>query len=606
MSSTHTTSSLVPAGRWLWHKMTRPHVVLGILLIVAMLYFVMTPLYIMVRTTLTWQPEDVRLARGVVPGQFTLFHFQRVFNSVISRAMLWVPLQNTLVVSIGVSILALTIGSLLAWLVVRTDLPGRKFVASVAIIPYMLPSWTIALAWMVVFKNERVGGAIGLLQALTGHQPPDWLSYGPLPIVVTLSMHFYAFAFLMVSGALSTLDARLEESGEILGAGRWYVLTHITLPLVMPAILSAFVLTFARAMGSFGTPAFLGNPVRYYVLSTTLYANIQSRLQADGFVLCLVLIAISMVTIYINQRIIGVRKSYVTIAGKGFTSTPVRLGPFKYPVLLVVALFVIIVVFAPLLFLAYQTLMLRNNDYSLSNLTLHFWIGESNPKIADGIEGIFRSSQLWASTWNSVALAGLTAILTAIIGILLGYAIVKGRGTLLSKAIEQMAFLPYLMPSIAFGAIYLVIFAKPVGPIPALYGTFWLLVVVSVVKNLPYSSRSGTAAMLQVGNELEEAAIVAGSSWLDRFRSIILPLCTSGLVSGFLLTFITTMRELSLIILLVTPATRTLPTLTFRYAEQGYQQPGDAITLFLVVIILFSEWLVRRIRGAEIGKGLGA
>jgi len=581
-------------------------VLLGIVLVVAMLYFVMTPLFIMIRTAVTWQPEDVRLARGVVPGDFTLFHFQRVFNSAISRAMLWVPLRNTLVVSIGVSVLALTIGSLLAWLVVRTDLPGRKFVASVAIIPYMLPSWTIALAWTVVFKNERVGGAIGLLQAVTGTQPPDWLSYGPLPIVITLSMHFYAFAFLMVSGALSTLDARLEESGEILGAGRWHVLTHITLPLVTPAILSAFVLTFARAMGSFGTPAFLGNPIRYNVLSTTLYANIESRLQADGFVLCLVLIAISMITIYINQRIIGVRKSYVTIAGKGFTSTPVRLGPFKYLVMALVVLFLIVVVFAPLLFLAYQTLMLRNNDYSLSNLTLHFWIGKSDPKIADGVEGVFRSSQVWASTWNSVALAGMTAVLTAIIGILLGYAIVKGRGTLLSKVVEQMAFLPYLMPSIAFGVIYLVIFAKPVGPIPALYGTFWLLVVVSVVKNLPYSSRSGTAAMLQVGSELEEAAVVAGSSWFDRFRSIILPLCTSGLVSGFLLTFITTMRELSLIILLVTPATRTLPTLTFRYAEQGYQQPGDAITLLLVVIILVSEWLVRRIRGAEIGKGLGA
>jgi len=606
MSSTKTTSSLVPTGRWVWHKLTRPHVLLGIVLVVAMLYFVMTPLFIMIRTAVTWQPEDVRLARGVVPGDFTLFHFQRVFNSAISRAMLWVPLRNTLVVSIGVSVLALTIGSLLAWLVVRTDLPGRKFVASVAIIPYMLPSWTIALAWTVVFKNERVGGAIGLLQAVTGTQPPDWLSYGPLPIVITLSMHFYAFAFLMVSGALSTLDARLEESGEILGAGRWHVLTHITLPLVTPAILSAFVLTFARAMGSFGTPAFLGNPIRYNVLSTTLYANIESRLQADGFVLCLVLIAISMITIYINQRIIGVRKSYVTIAGKGFTSTPVRLGPFKYLVMALVVLFLIVVVFAPLLFLAYQTLMLRNNDYSLSNLTLHFWIGKSDPKIADGVEGVFRSSQVWASTWNSVALAGMTAVLTAIIGILLGYAIVKGRGTLLSKVVEQMAFLPYLMPSIAFGVIYLVIFAKPVGPIPALYGTFWLLVVVSVVKNLPYSSRSGTAAMLQVGSELEEAAVVAGSSWFDRFRSIILPLCTSGLVSGFLLTFITTMRELSLIILLVTPATRTLPTLTFRYAEQGYQQPGDAITLLLVVIILVSEWLVRRIRGAEIGKGLGA
>jgi len=250
--------------------------------------------------------------------------------------------------------------------------------------------------------------------------------------------------------------------------------------------------------------------------------------------------------------------------------------------------------------------MLHPNNYSLSNLTLHFWTGESNMKIADGIEGIFRNPELWNATRNSVLLAVSTAGITALVGILLGYAVVRGRGTLLSKLVEQMAFLPYLIPSIAFGAIYLGMFAKPIGPIPSLYGTFWLLLLVSVVKNFPYSSRSGTAAMMQVGGELEEAALVAGSSWLGRFRQVILPLCRSGLVSGFLLTFITTMRELSLIILLVTPVTRTLPTLTFRYAEQGYHQPGDAITVVLVVIILFAEWLVRRLPGAEIGKGLGA
>ncbi len=606
MSTFALPASFIPIVRRASRKLTRPHVILGIVLIAAMLYFVLTPLYIMIKTTITWQPEDSRLARGVVPGELTFFHYARVFNSIISDAMLWTPLKNTLITSMGVSVLALFVGVLLAWLVVRTDLPGRKFVASVAIIPYMLPSWTIALAWIVVFKNERIGGAIGFFQAATGIAPPDWLSYGPVPIIITLSMHFYAFAFLLVSGALNSLDARLEESGEILGAGRWQVLARITFPLVIPAILSAFILTFSRAMGSFGTPAFLGNPIRYYVLSTTLYNNIQSRLQADGFVLCLVLITISIVTLYFNQRIIGIRKSYVTIAGKGFTSTPVRLGAYKYPIWALVCLFLVIVVFAPLVFLAYQTLMGHNNDYSLANLTLHFWIGESNPKIADGIEGILRSSQLWSSAWNSVALAAVTAMVTASIGILLGYAVVKGRGTLLSKIVEQMAFLPYLMPSIAFGAIYLGMFAKPIGPLPALYGTFWLLVVVTVVKNLPYSSRSGTAAMLQVGGELEEAAFVAGSSWFNRFRQVILPLCTSGLVSGFLLTFITAMRELSLIILLVTPATRTLPTLTFRYAEQGYHQPGDAITLFLVVIILVTEWLVRRVPGAEIGKGLGA
>ena len=588
--------------RWL----TRPYVLLGLLLTTLIAYLVITPFVVLVQTTLTWQVEDRRLVSGIVPGEFTFFHWVRVFNSAISESMFYQPLVNTMVTSISISILALSIGILLAWLVVRTDLPMRDFISKVAVIPYMLPSWTISLAWIVVFKNDRIGGSPGMLQYLFNVTTPDWLAYGAVPIVITLSLHYYSFAYLLVSGALQTLDARLEESGEILGANRWQVLRRITLPLVLPAILSAFILTFSRAMGSFGTPAFLGNPVRYMVLSTTLFNNIQSRLQADGFILCLILILISIVTIYINQRILGVRKSFVTIAGKGFTSNPVRLGRFRIPVLIIVLLFIAMAVFAPLIFLAYQTLMLHNGDYSLSNLTLHFWIGESNKAIADGIPGVIHDSEILNATWNSISLAGVTALITAVMGILLGYSIVKGRGTFLSGLIEQISFLPYLMPSIAFGAIYLGMFAKPVGPIPALYGTFWLLVVASVAKNLPYSSRSGTAAMLQVGAELEEAAYVLGASWFSRFKRIILPLTAPGLTSGFLLTFITTMRELSLIVLLVTPSTRTLPTLTFRYAEQGYNQAADAISMILVVLVLLAEFLVRRLRGGSLGKGLGA
>ncbi len=586
--------------RRFWRWLSRPYVVLGLILSAIIAYLVITPFFVMIQTTFTWQLEDRRLVSGIIPGDFTLFHWGRVFNSAISEAMLYQPLVNTLWTSIAVSVLALSIGCLLAWLVVRTDLPLRGFISKVAVIPY------IALAWIVVFKNDRIGGAPGMLQSAFGITPPDWLSYGPIPIVITLSLHYYSFAYLLVSGALQTLDARLEESGEILGASRWQVMRKITLPLVLPAILSAFILTFSRAMGSFGTPAFLGNPVRYMVLSTTLFNNIQSRLQADGYILCLVLIVISVVTIYMNQRILGVRKSYVTIAGKGFTANPVRLGAFKTPILILVMIFIVVAVFSPLVFLGYQTLMLKGGDYSFSNLTLHFWIGESNKAIADGIPGVIHDTELLNATWNSIALAGVTALVTAVMGILLGYAIVKGRGTRLSAFIEQLSFLPYLMPSIAFGAIYLGMFAKPIGPIPALYGTFWILVVASVAKNLPYSSRSGTAAMLQVGAELEEAAYVQGANWFTRFRKILLPLTSSGLTSGFLLTFITTMRELSLIVLLVTPATRTLPTLTFRYSEQGYFQAADAITMILVILVLLAEFLVRRLRGGSLGKGLGA
>lgn len=598
--------SMVSASRRMWRVFSRPDVFLGILLIILMLYLVITPFLVMIQTTITWQLGDQRLSREFTSeGEFTVFHWLRMFNSQLSQTMVYTPLINTLTVAISTSILALTIGTLLAWLIVRTDLPMRKFISAAAIIPYMLPSWAIALAWLVVFRGSKFGGQMGFLQSLTGIEPPDWLSFGAVPIIIAQTAHYYAFAFLLASGALQSLDARLEESGEILGASRWYVLRRITIPLVIPAVLSALILTFSHAMSEFGTPAFLGSPVRYYVLSTSLYNNINSNLQADGFVLGLVLIAISIVTIYINQRVIGIRKSYVTIAGKGFTSSPVRLRAFKYIVFALVMVFVFLVVFAPLLLLLYQTFMLDVGDYSLSNFTLHYYLGESNPRLADGLPGIFRDPQFFQSAWNSVALAAVTALITAVIGILMGYVIVKGRGTLLSKAVEQLAFLPYLIPGIAFGAIYLGMFAKPFGPIPALYGTFWLLVVVSVVKHLPFSSRSGTAAMMQVGSELEEAATVAGAAWVTRFRRIILPLTTSGLVSGFLLTFITVMRELSLIVLLVTPATRTLTVFTFRYSQQGWIQYPDAIVIIIVAIVLSAEWLVRRFSGSSIGQGLG-
>ena len=188
---------------------------------------------------------------------------------------------------------------------------------------------------------------------------------------------------------------------------------------------------------------------------------------------------------------------------------------------------------------------------------------------------------------------------------ILGYAIVKGRGTRLSKIVEQLSFIPYVIPGIAFGAVYISMFTKPVGPIPPLYGTFALLVVVSVAKHIPYSSRSGVSAMLQVSKELEEAAAIAGASPWQRFKRIIFPLTSTGFVSGFLLTFITTMRELSLIILLVTPTTAVLASMTMRYIENGNEQQADAVIILLIILVLIGNFIISRFRGGSLKKGLG-
>jgi iron(III) transport system permease protein len=183
--------------------------------------------------------------------------------------------------------------------------------------------------------------------------------------------------------------------------------------------------------------------------------------------------------------------------------------------------------------------MLTPGIYSLDNLTLHNWIGQSDTDINNGSPGVLRNPKIYFYAWNSIRLSIFTAFFTALFGVILGYVIVKGRGTRLAQIIEQLAFIPYVIPGIAFGAVYIAMFGKSFGPIPALYGTFALLVIVSVAKHIPYSSRTGVSSMLQVGRELEEAAQVSGASTWHRFRKIIFPLTSNGFVSGFLLTFIT-------------------------------------------------------------------
>jgi len=529
-----------------------------------------------------------------------------MLTSKITRIMTYEPLTHSLTISLGATLLALTIGGFMAWLVVRTDVPGKGIINTLATVPYIMPSWTIAMAWTVLFKNQKSGGTPGFLEFVTGAPTPDWLAYGPFPIIVSSALHYYTFFFLFVSAALLSIDSSLEEAGELAGAGRWRIMRKITFPLVIPAIASGFIMTFSKTMGTFGGPNVLGVPVRYYTLSTMLRSNTSIGDYGNGFVLAIVLILFAMVTILLNQKLVGTRKSYETIGGRGFMAQKMKLRNWKVFFTILVVIFEFIIAVLPLALLIYSTLMLRTGDYSLSNFTLEHWIGKGNIKINNGEPGILLNPKIWQGAWNSVKLSFLTAFFTALLGVILGYAIVKGRGTRLSKIVEQLSFIPYVIPGIAFGAVYISMFTKPVGPIPALYGTFALLVVVSVAKHIPYSARSGVSAMLQVSKELEEAAAIAGAKPARRFFRIIFPLTSTGFVSGFLLTFITTMRELSLIILLVTPTTAVLASMTMRYIENGNEQQADAVIILLIVLVLIGNFIIGRFRGGSLKKGLGA
>ncbi|TBL75791.1 iron ABC transporter permease [Paenibacillus thalictri] len=585
--------------------LTNPLHLISIIAFIFLCYTIVIPLWEIISHTLTWQPEDARVARGVVPGEFTLYHWWHVLVSDISQSIFYKPLLNSFNIAVAVSFMSMILGGALAWLVTRTDIPFKKSIAFMAIIPYMLPSWIKSFAWLVVFKNDRIGGSQGMLQYLFHINPPDWISYGFFPITMNLTAHYYTFFYLLIAVALSSINSSLEEMADILGASRLTILRKITFPLVLPAILSAFILTFSKTMGTFGVAAFLGLPVKYYTIATMLYGSMKNRLISDAYVLSLILIIISSVTIYINQRAIGRRKSYATIGGKDSRKTLTPLGKWKVPAIAGVMLFMISAGVFPLLLLLWQSFMLHDGDYSLGNLTTHFWVGDSDFNINSGEVGVLKNDGIFMGFKNSLRIALIAAVSASVIGLILGYVISKARKTLSGKVVEQLSFLPYLIPGISFSAIYLSMFAKPQLLIPALYGTLTIVILITIVKELPFATRSGTSTMFQISGELEEAAKIQGASWFHRFRKIMLPLSRKGLFSSFLLLFISAMKELDLIVLLVTPNTGTLTTLTFRYAEKGYQQYADAIIILIIAIIMITYFLATKIGKADLSKGIG-
>lgn len=596
----------IAMGRRFIRWLTRPHVILSLIMFAVMFVMVIIPLYRLVETTVTWQPHDLVVTPDAVEGKLTLFHYIRMLSGVIGKIYTYIPLQHSMTIAIGATTLALLIGGSMAWLVVRTDMPGRKLINQLAVLPYIMPSWTIAQAWLVLFKNRLSGGTPGVFEFILGYAPPNWLSYGPVPIIICSALHYYTFFFLFVSAALMSIDSNLEEAGELAGASRARILRKITFPLVVPALLSGIIMTFSKVMGTFGGPNLLGTPVKYYVVATMIRGSLGVGDQADAFVLAIVLILFAMIAIFTNQKIVGTRRSYETIGGRGFVTNQTKLGKAKKLVLVLTIVFQVLIIALPIGLLLYSTFMLIDGNYSLSNLTLQHWIGARGSPYNHGEPGVLLNPKIYKTAWNSIKLSLFTAFFTAFLGVILGYAIVKGRGTRLSKFIEQLAYIPYVIPGIAFGAVYIAMFARKLGPFPPLYGTFALLVIVSVAKHLPYSSRSGVTAMMQVGRELEEAAQIAGASAIRSFKRIIFPLTYSGFVSGFLMTFITTMRELSLIILLVTTQTQLLASQTMFYTENGDGQLANAVIIILIVIVAFGNFVIGKLtKGGSLKKGLG-
>ncbi len=565
-------------------ELSQPRIILGICLLLLFTYLIIVPIITLITSASSFQLVDSFRLPGVKEGEFTLYHWKMVFNNydIVIK-----PLLNTLLIGIGAVGVIVVLGTTIAWLVSRTDIPLKGLITVLATLPYVLPSWALALPWIEILQNTGINMSAGFLEYLTGLKAPQWLVFGPLPIIIVLGLHYFPFAFLLVAAALRNVSSELEETAELLGASRFTILRTITLPIIMPALLSAVILGFSLALGSYGTPSLLGLPARFSVLSVQIKSLMGLNLHSQAYILALMLITLCVLVIYLNNRVIGTRKGFETIGGKGVRQRLTHLRKLRIPVAILVIVFLIIAVILPLCLLVWTSFMLNEGDYSIGNFSLQYWIGVVDPKDPEyiiGEPGVFRNPKFFSAVRNTFFISGMGAAILGVLGMLVGYVVVMGRGKRISSLLERICFAPIMIPSIAFGAIYISLFGVSRGPIPALYGTFAIMILVVIGKKIPYSSRTGISAMFQPSKELEEAGEVLGAGWLKRFRQIIWPLTKTGFSSGFLLVFISTTRTLSLFIMLVTAKTHVLTTLIFESAELGVRQLSYAYMTALIII----------------------
>nr|WP_300144283.1 iron ABC transporter permease [Propionicimonas sp.] len=582
-----------------------PTNVIGVLALVLFAYLIIAPIVSLLVDGITVSRQDARVTRSP-EGSLTSYYLWRVFVSPQANAIFWAPLGNTLVIALGSVVLALAIGITVALLLVRTNLWGRKWFATALIVPYMLPAWTFALAWLTIFKNRATGGQAGWMEAL-GVSVPSWIAYGRLPITIIFAMHFTPFVILLVGNALKRFDTTLEESARILGASGAHTLWTVVLPILRPSLISAVTLILAKVLGEFGVAYVLGLPANMNVLATSLYRSIYSNQQGAAAVIVAAIILIGVISLWVDMHFLREARRFVTITGKsGAAATVTKLRPrARLLATLGCSLLFLVSVAAPLVVLALSTIMSAPGRFTPDNFTLDFWIGRDLRTIG-APNGILLDPDVWQAAWNSLWIVGLSSILAGIVGLLTGYVIVRSQFGFISGTLRQMLFFPYLVPGIAFAAAYLSLFAEPRGPIPALYGTPALLVLIYFTQQMPFASRAGISSMMQLGSEGEEAAQIAGARWLQRFRTIIVPIQKGAIATGILMAFISGIKSLSVVVMLAVPGLDVLTTLSIRFLDVGYTQAGNGVVLIVSALAFFGTYTTQKLMRTDLSQGLGA
>ena len=585
---------------------SKPHNVILLLMGIVLTVTTVAPIVAIVQDTFKIHPGTIDAYLSGKAQGYTLVNYIDLFTSSLAKTNLWTPLLNTVLLSVGACVVSILFGGLFAFLITRTNMACRKYLSSIFIFPYIMPQWTLAVVWQNLFNSNVVTGTSnGLLAATFGIQMPLWWCKGLFPSLVVLGLHYAPFAYILIGGIFRNMDANLEEAATILDTPKWKTMFRITLPMVKPAILSTILLVFGSAMGSYPVPHYLG-----LATLSTKYVSMNSKYTGEASILAIIMMIFGVAIMLVNQRSLKSRKNYTTVTGKSGQISKINLGRSGR---VVIAVLLIILTFFtsifPIISFAFETFLPNPGDYSFlstgdpSNLTAKWWITSENVTENGmyGQKGILYNSTIWNAFKGTMLVSVSCALLAGTIGTLIGYAVSKNRRSRWANYVNSVAFLPYLMPSIAVGVAFFILFSNKYFN---LFNTYTLLIIAGTIKYIPFASRSSLNSMLQLSGEIEEAAIIQDVPWVKRMTRIIIPIQKTSIISGYLLPFMTCLRELSLFMLLCVQGFILSTTLDY-FDEMGLYAFSSGINLILIVTILICNALVNKVTGASLDKGIG-
>jgi iron(III) transport system permease protein len=480
-----------------------------------------------------------------------------------------VPLENSLVVCGLSALLATFIGLGLAWLLARRDLPKEDFLLSLLTGPYIMPSFAMAIGWVLLWTKN------GFFERIFGISSPIQ-PYGPISMILIFALHNYPLALLSIYTGLKNLNPELEEAAKIHGIPPRAISTKIILPLLRPHILSGFILSFAYSISEFGAPAVLGIPVGYPVLTTMIYsfmtvAPIEYEL-AEA--LSLILSAIGISLLALNYFVLK-EKRYVAITGK--TARIEAKQRSRIGIAMILA--ILSLVYLPIASVIFGSFI----------KTIGLPITSENLGL-DHFARVLSMGRVLNALWITILVSVLAATFASLLGLLIAYMSVRGRGRE-SKLVDYVIFLPFSIPGLVIG-VGLIVASGRIYPI--IYGTWVMLLIAFLIRFLPYATRTLESTLMQIDESLEEASRIHGVSFLRTLKGIVIPITMRAILSSWIFVFNSSVKELSASAILSVQI-ETAIVVAFMMFSEGFFGDGAALTTVLIVLTMLTTWIFSKV-----------